>query len=132
MTNKLVLTWMLGIFMLGCTSTQRVPVASSENIHIEEEEEQHELIILDPGFETWFNQNARPVGFYSKSYYESQNERYVAAWNNLYQTYGGNSPFENQINYDFTKDYGLELNYRLFWYFKYVEARFGNRYNFPA
>lgn len=131
--KRLIFVLGLGALLLGCTTTSNVPVTQSDNIKIEEEDqEEYELIIIDPGFDQWFTVNAKPASFYSLSYYESKNKQYVTAWNDLYYQYNGRGPFENRINYEFNKDYGLDLNYKLFWYFKYVEARYGRRFNFPT
>ncbi len=120
-------------FLLACASPQPITRIPDENlIRNSGEEDEYELIIFDPGFETWFISRSKPMNFYSKSYYESKNRLYVNAWNDLFFKYGSNSPFEYQINYDFTVDYGIELNYKLFWYFKYIEDLYGRYYNFPA
>lgn len=94
-------------------------------------EQEYELIIIDPAFKTWFVSNSKPISFHSASYYEAQNRKYVTSWNELFQLTGGAGPFGNYIDYRFSEDYGLELNYELYWYFKYIEARYGKRYNFP-
>ncbi len=65
------------------------------------------------------------------SYYESQNKQYVTAWNELFHSTGGRGPFGSYIDYQFSEDYGLDLNYELYWYFKYIESIYGKRYNFP-
>ena len=96
-----------------------------------ENEEEYELIIIDPQFRSWFATHAKPVNFHSESYYESQNIRDVNAWNERYYATGGRGPFGNHIDYHASEDYGLALNYELFWYFKYIESQFGSRYNFP-
>nr|WKN35148.1 DUF6146 family protein [Tunicatimonas sp. TK19036] len=102
------------------------------NIVQPEDEEEYEVLIIDPDFDRWFQTNGRPVGFYSEQYYAQKNRQYVASWNEKVGRYGGNSPFQNIINYDYSEDYGIELNYQLFWYFKYIENAFGRRYNFPT
>ena len=122
------------LIMSGCSpkGVSNADIPGSENLVINGSEgEEYELTIIDPGFQTWFASYARPINYHSKSYYESQNRRYVSAWNELYQRTGGAGPFGNYVNYDYAEDYGLELNYELFWYFKYVESQYGNRYNFP-
>ncbi len=102
----------------------------------ESEEEEFELIIIDPGFRSWFVTNAQSPGFYSPAYYQTWNERYVIAWNEkvnqqLYYNHR-NYPFENRINYDPAIDYPVELNYQLYWYFRYIQALYGPLYNFPG
>lgn len=102
------------------------------NIVQPDDEEEYELLVIDPDFDRWFQVNGRPINFYSERYYEQKNRQYVASWNEKVGRFGGNSPFQNTINYEYGKDYGIELNYQLFWYFRYVEKVYGNRYNFPV
>lgn len=127
---------LISAFAFSCTR-QAAPVATKtqdENLVIKnaDDDEEYELIIIDPQFRSWFSTHAKPIQFYSKSYYENQNRRYVISWNQLYQTTGGIGPFGNYIDYQFSEDYGMELNYELFWYFRYVEDLYGKRYNFPS
>ena len=121
-----------GILFFGCASTHLVRQKVGDNIVLDDGQEEYELIIIDPGFQTWFASRAKPINYYSLSYYESQNKRYVSTWNELFSAYGGRSPFENRIDYEFNKNYGLELNYQLFWCFKYIESLYGGIYRFPS
>ncbi len=133
MKNILYLTFLISV-MLGCVGQKRLQTVQDENLIIqnEEDDDEYEVIIIDSGFNTWFATNSKPMNFYSPQYYENKNKMYVTAWNDLFYQYRGNSPFENRIDYDFSIDYGVELNYKLFWYFKYVESKYGRFYNFPA
>ncbi len=82
---------------------------------------EYKLIVLDPGFDTWLATKP-PMDFYSKEYYELKNRLYVTEWNYRYQQplrYG--DLYENIIDYDFNTDWGLELNYRLYYYFRFFE-----------
>ena len=113
------------MLMLASCATQRktAQVRISNDAAESEDSLEYELIIIDPGFETWFISTARPVWFYSQSYLETWNRQYVSAWNQQY-TGGRNSRvFETFIDYQPTIDYGLDLNYRLFYYFQYVEKK---------
>jgi hypothetical protein len=82
---------------------------------------EYELIIIDQGFETWLLTNAKPKAFYSQTYYENWNQQYVNEWNNRYTS--GMSPnlYESYVDYDPNIDYGLDLNYKLYNYFRYFE-----------
>jgi hypothetical protein len=82
---------------------------------------EYELIVLDPGFDSWLATKP-PVNFYSKEYYELKNKLYVTEWNYRYENparYG--SQYETRIDYDMFTDYGLDLNYRLYYYFLFFE-----------
>lgn len=129
---------MLGLLAaIGCKSIQSPGEKTrGENVIAQSEDgEEYELTIFDPDFDRWFSVNRRPASFHSLEYYEQQNRRYVQAWNqkvNQQGAYHGvNYPFENHIDYDPSIDYGLELNYKLYYYFKYIEEQFGARYDFP-
>ncbi|MBN1822432.1 MAG: hypothetical protein JW833_17050, partial [Prolixibacteraceae bacterium] len=79
---------------------------------------EYELITFDGKFEAWYSMNDSPAMYRSKEYYESWNKRYVTAWN----IKNSQDPFfEPIVGYDYTVDYGFELNHRLFYYFQYVE-----------
>ncbi len=120
---KKVVIWLVPLILLGCAQHINPPRSVSSNIIQQKDDEKHEIVILDPAFQTWFITNAKPVGFYSLRYYETQNARYVTLWNQKARTPYG--PITNEINYDPQEQYGLDVNYQLFWYFKYIESIYG-------
>ena len=86
---------------------------------------EYELIVLDPGFES-FLQMQPSMDYYSQQYYEHWNYRYVTEWNNRHNQplqYG--DLYETYIDYRDGINYGLELNYRLFYYFRFFEKEHG-------
>jgi hypothetical protein len=91
---------------------------------------EYELIIIDVGFQSWFESHRQPIWYYSKDYLATMNNQYVIAWNeharnsDIRQADPDN-PFIMEIDYRPNIDYGLELNYKLYWYFQYVEATWG-------
>ena len=130
------LSFFLLIFVIGCIGVGPSPIYVRDSNIVgprEEEAPQYELIVDEPGYETWLITNAKPIGFYSKSYYESKNRIYVADWNAKVTSFRHRrrSPFTEIINYDFNIDYGIELNYQLFNYFKFMHQKYGRRYTFP-
>ena len=81
---------------------------------------EYQLIIMDPGFDTWLL--TKPAKeFYSNEYYAQKNLLYVAEWNLCYLTAGNKGLCDTYIDYNFNIDYGLEINYELYYYFKYFE-----------
>ena len=86
---------------------------------------EYELIVLDPGYET-FLATQKPMEFYAQSYYEQWNHRYVIEWNYRHMQplrYG--DIYETYIDYQPSVDYGLKLNYRLYYYFRFFEKENG-------
>jgi hypothetical protein len=91
---------------------------------------EYELIIIDAGFKSWFDKNYKPEWYYSKDYLVNWNTHYVVAWNAklrdpLGHTNAADNPFLFEIDYRPAIDYGFELNYKLYHYFKYIEATWG-------
>lgn len=97
--------------------------STDKNVKISTEEDSttYEIIIIDPGFDFWFKSHAKHKEFYSKQYYENWNSKYVKEWNYRYNSAKNVDIIESYINYDEFTDYGLDLNYQLYWYFQYFE-----------
>ena len=86
---------------------------------------EYELIVLDPGYEMYLATQP-PKEFYTQAYYETWNTRYVSEWNYRHSnplTFG--DIYETYIDYSQNIDYGLELNYRLYHYFRFFEKENG-------
>lgn len=117
------------IIASSCSSYKSAgPVQYGENMILDRgDDEEYEVQIFDSGFNQWFATHSKPASFYSPQYYEMMNRRYVISWNEKVSTHAfrRNSPFEARINYDPSIDYGLEVNYKLFYYFKYIEDVYG-------
>jgi len=118
MRNALLIL-LLAVFA-ACSTPKNIQlkeVAEKDN----EDSVSYELIVLDPGFESWFITNSKPSWYHSQSYYENWNQQYVNAWNYNSIWRRNSQLLEGQINYDHNTDYGLEINHKLFYYFQYVE-----------
>lgn len=82
---------------------------------------EYKLVVFDGGFETWYIQRDLPSSYHSEQYYEHWNQRYVNEWNYRYSL--GDSRFTTSIDYDPSKDYGIELEHKLYYFFKYFEEK---------
>lgn len=98
--------------------------SSSDTISVDSIE--YELIIIDPGFETWlFTKPSKE--FYSNGFYRYMNRLYVTEWNYRYTTNKNRGEYDSYIDYNPDIDYGLALNYKLYYYFKYFEEKHNTR-----
>ena len=109
------------------TQKQNDGISSSTNdtIRLVNEELEYEVIIIESGFDSWFQMRAKPKGFYTQSFLENRNRQYVSEWNN--RVVSGNydrNLYEMRINYDYSIDYGFDLNYTLYHYFVFFEERY--------
>jgi hypothetical protein len=124
----------IGLFIAACSSTTKTATqetsTSQEAVRIANDSLEYEIIIMDIGFETYLNTIAKPMNFYSKEYYETKNRFYVSEWNSrtLNPLRYRKDIYENQIDYDFNVDYGIEVNYKLYNYFKFVEHKYKQRF----
>lgn len=84
---------------------------------------EYEVIIFDAGYEAWLHSHAKPMSYYSLSYLENWNRQYVLEWNYRYQSGMNTDVVGSYIDYLPNTDYGLEVNYRLYTYFVYVEEQ---------
>jgi hypothetical protein len=120
--------------IIGCNSSKSNIVAAenpkkatNDTIKIANEELHYEVIIIEPGFDSWLQSTALPRGYYSQNYLENKNYQYVIEWNNrvrLPQQYSPNL-YEMTIDYDPNIDYGYEVNYLIYNYMVF----FQNKYN---
>ena len=120
--KTLVVIVFLLVVMGACASQKDIVNITPTNQFADKDSTEYELIVLDPPFETWYLTNYSPAKDHSNEYYHSWNIQYVVDWNYRYRL--GHLPevFENYIDYDSNVDYGIELNRKLYYYFRYVET----------
>lgn len=134
---KTMATLMLvGLCMVSCHSSKPSvrKVSSSNNkvqdtVRIANDSLEYEIIIIEPGFNSWLVSTAKPEGYYSKAYLESRNFQYVTEWNQrVMQPHRYNSNlYEQQIDYQPQIDYGYEVNYKLYNYFIFFQLTYNQR-----
>ena len=122
--------------MLSCNSTKSATKTTStasteseDTVRIANDSLEYEILIIEPGFNSWLVSTARPEGFYSQEYMESRNRLYVLEWNQRVlqpQRYSSNL-YELQIDYQPNIDYGYEVNYKLYNYFIYFQLTYNQR-----
>jgi hypothetical protein len=109
------------VLMWACTPQKQIVKIKPTTVQSKDSTE-YELLVFDPPFETWFALNSNPAKDHSNDYYRTWNSQYVTDWNYHYTL--GHKPriFENYIDYDNSIDYGIEVNRKLYYYFRYVET----------
>ncbi|NHN24638.1 hypothetical protein FIA58_003025 [Flavobacterium jejuense] len=119
----------LGI-TISCNSTKNFssndkPKLENDTIRIANDKIEYEVTIIDVGYSSWFNSNAKPRNYYSQSYLETRNRAWILEWNrraSLPMQYNSNL-YEMQINYSSNIDYGYEVNYMIYNYLVYFQLR---------
>lgn len=118
------------LIIFSCKPTDKTFVSEkdkslsrNDTVRIANDSLEYEIIIIDPGFNSWFISYAKPRNYYSQSYLESRNRIWVNEWNMRASqpTIYNSSLYEMQINYQQSIDYGYEVNYMLFNYLTYFQ-----------
>lgn len=121
----------IGLFILACASKPKTTIKNEEYlpegaVRIANDSLEYEIIIFDIGYDYYLKSVAKPEWYYTLDYLEIKNQFYVTEWNiRVRDPFRYDSTiYENEINYDFNTHYGLEVNYKLFNYFKFVEHQY--------
>ncbi len=128
---------LISLAMVSCNTTDRAIQNTNETLNLSEQDTvriandaiEYEIIIIEPGFNTWLASTARPEGYYSQDFLESRNRQYVTEWNSrVLQPHRFNpNLYEMQIDYQYGVDYGYEVNYKLYNYFIYFQLTHNQR-----
>jgi len=108
------------------TITEKQQAQVGDTLTISSDKLEYDIIIIEIGFNTWLNTQAKPEDFYSQSFLENKNRRYVIEWNRRVsnpQRFNANL-YEMQINYQQGIDYGYDVNYKLYNYFIFFQNRY--------
>jgi len=138
MMKNLLIVFIFSIMIYSCSTSQnstnnkikavKVNEQIQDTIRIANDELEYEIIIIEIGFDSWLV-TQKPMEYYSQNTLEIKNNMYVIAWNQRVLNPIRYNPhlYEQQIDYDPTVDYGMEVNYKLYMYFKYFEQKYNQR-----
>lgn len=120
----------LGLLVTSCSGSrksteQKSPNGKKETVELKKsnDKEEYKVVVLDPGFESWYETHWSPATDRSESYYHSWNVQYVTAWNYKATHAGYANFFTSTINYNINKNYGLKVERKLYYYFRWVETQ---------
>lgn len=109
---------------ISCKSTQESTTAANAETSIKLDSTEYQVIIMDNNFDRWYLMNFSPSRDRSNSFYLTMNNLGVSNWNNYFNSSRYNRVINNYIDYNPSKDYGLEANRKLYWYFKFIEETY--------
>jgi hypothetical protein len=136
MKRSLYILGIVALVMYGCATTTpftavKNPSNNSTNdtVRIANEELEYEVIIIEPGFNSWLNATALPRNYHTQAFLENKNRFYVTEWNNRVlqpQRFNPNL-YEMTINYDPNINYGYEVNYLIYNYMIFFQNTYNQR-----
>jgi hypothetical protein len=131
--KTIIFILVITLFIYGCKSSDKATPnrdemsndAQIDTIKIENEALEYQIIIIEIGFDSWLRVQ-KPMTFYTDSYLATRNLFYVSEWNRRVYLPGVYNPqiYSQLIDYEPSTDYGLEVNYMLFMYFKFVQKKY--------
>lgn len=136
MKKYIVIFAISALAIYSCSTQNNLPEVAqaphtgtaSDTVRIANDELEYEVIIIDPGFNSWLASRARPRGYHSQSHLEMKNRLWVMEWNiRALQPQRYRSLYEMQIDYRPNIDYGYEVNYLLYNYLVYFQQSTGQR-----
>lgn len=118
--------------MICCTifvncATNLPPKTEENSLSFEKnDEDEYDIIVLDPQYESYLRSIARPMNFYSESYYKNRNQIYVNEWNLRHSQPFNYDPdfYALRIDYEPTMDYGINLEYKLYNFFEFIKWKY--------
>lgn len=124
-TTALVLSLFLATFCMAQETKQAETSESPVEINKEETDSaEYEILIIELGYENYLVTQP-PMNFYTEQYYKNWNTWYVAEYNHRYISGPRREIYEHQIDYNSQIRYGLEVEYKLYHYFRYFEKKYG-------
>jgi hypothetical protein len=123
--KRLIFIIFAGLILFGCSV--RKDLIKLEVHPGDSDSLQYELIVDEPGYDSWVATNSKPDWYHEKEYYRNWNILYITEFNYRVLQSNTSHPFDERINYDLHTDYGFQLEYRLYWYFKYIEFKYNTK-----
>ena len=125
------------IFFASCAGKKQAPASREikpiettyDTIKIVNEELEYQIIILELGFDSWLV-TQRPIWFYSNPNLAFKNHMLVTEWNQRVVQPVRYQPllYQQFIDYSPHIDYGIEVNYLLYMYFKFFAQKYNVRF----
>ncbi len=121
--------WILQlVFMImlvwACSPVHHSSVSVKSDVSNIQDSTEYDLLIIDPEFDLWYELHYSPALDKTNDTYQAYNGRAVSNWNYYFTTGRYARVVESYIDYRTSVVYDLELNRRLYWYFKFVEERY--------
>ncbi len=108
----------------ACTQQKEIVKSPDNGPVVVKDSTEYEITIIDPDFDLWYLMHFSQVVDRSNEYYRSMNGLGVSNWNQYFTRGRYNNSIGCYINFIPSVDYGIEVNRRLYWYFKYIEETF--------
>ena len=122
--KKLFLFVFIVLIAWSCTQQKKITQSQRPQTSIIEDNTEYNILIIDPAFDRWFMMRYSTSMDRSNEFYQGMNNIGVQNWNDYYHRGKYPEVIGSFLSYNTSIDYGLDVNRRLYWYFKYIEENF--------
>ncbi|MBW6460653.1 MAG: hypothetical protein K0B08_08775 [Bacteroidales bacterium] len=123
--KPVIVILIIAIAVWACSPAKKVSAPTKAVLsETSQDSTEYELVIIDTRFDNWYLMNYSPAKDRTNEYYRMKNSIAAANWNEYYNSGRYHRAIESYLDYWPNIDYGIELNRKLFWYFKFVEETY--------
>jgi len=123
--KKLIIFCLVIAAACSCTQQKEITKSTGSAPSVKQDSTEYEITIFDNDFDQWYSIHYAETLDRSNEYYRSFNWIGVSNWNQYFFRHKYGNVISSYLSYDNNIDYGIDVNRRLYWYFKYIE----NNYN---
>ncbi len=123
--NRLVILLFGFVIIWSCSSNKQL--VQLENLSSDSDSTEYTVIVTEPGFESWFVTNRKPIWFYEENYYKHFNLLYTNEWNHRVRSLEYDRPFDELIEYSASVNYGNEVEHKMYWYYQFMMDKYDFR-----
>lgn len=122
--KNLILFGLLSLAVWACSSPKDIEGSryAASNVVIDSSE--YDITIMDPDFDRWYLLRYSPGQDRNNEYYRMKNTVAVQNWNDYLVRNKYRRAVNSYITYNPSIDYGIDVNRKLYWYFRYIEENF--------
>lgn len=124
MKNLLIAGLLLIIAGWACSPQKESTSSASPAANVLIDSTEYEITIIDPYFDRWYLMNYSPSRDRSNGFYRSMNNIGVSNWNDYFNRGRYSHVIGSYLHYNPSVDYGIEVNRRLYWYFRFLEENY--------
>jgi len=120
--NRLMVLFFGIVIIWSCSSNK--PLIQIEDTSTQSDSTEYTVIVIEPGFESWFATNRKPIWYYEENYYKQFNQLYTNEWNHRVRSIDYDIPYYDLIDYSNAINYGKEVEHKMYWYFQFMMDKY--------
>lgn len=122
--KNIIFISLLSLFVWACSSPKDIDGSNYSARDIVIDSSEYDVTIMDPDFDRWYLMRYSPGQDRSNEFYRMKNTVAVQNWNDYLIRNRYRRAINSHINYNPSIDYGIDVNRKLYWYFRYIEENY--------